>query len=42
MAAHMKNIRIPVLIALACSVAISSCAWAQAKTDADLLVQEAL
>jgi Zn-dependent M28 family amino/carboxypeptidase len=38
----MKNIRIPALLAMACSLAVPSCAYSQARSDADLLVQEAL
>src|SRR5512133_244155 len=42
MAAPMKTLRIPVLLVMACSVAVPSSAWPQAKSDADLLIQEAL
>ncbi|HST11666.1 MAG TPA: hypothetical protein VLL05_14925, partial [Terriglobales bacterium] len=38
----MNNPRIPESLVLACLLAVSTCSWSQAKSDADLLIQEAL
>jgi carboxypeptidase Q len=42
MAADMNNSRMTVFVVLACLLAVSTCSWAQGKSDADLLIQEAL